>query len=119
MGGAADHCFSDAGDLGRQPVGDDPEVGDVLIPDDYERRLPDVVEALRGRRIVEPSNWAGRLALVCGKDRLERTALFLLDMFPGDRVDVGSEPHAQVQLDCLVDPAGVEKRVLLLVVRIV
>jgi hypothetical protein len=107
------------GDLGHEPVGDDLEVGDVLSADDHECRLPDFVEALGRRRICEPGNRAGRwIALVRGEDRLERTALFLPDMVPGARIEVGSEPDAQIQLDCLVDPACVEKRVLLLVVRI-
>jgi hypothetical protein len=47
-----------------------------------------------------------------------RTALFLPDMVSGARIEVGSEPDAQIQLDCLVDLACIEKRVLLLVVSI-
>ena len=72
MTGAANDRRLRAGDLGGRPVGDDVEVVGVLLAENDQRRLGDLRESLRGRRIVEPDDRARvRLSLARGHDDVE------------------------------------------------
>lgn len=107
-----EHDFARAGDLGSEPVGDRAEVGQVRGADEDEGRRCDLAEAL-GRRRLDPLNRPRlRLAPIGCELDLERVPLHRADPPAHAGLDV-SEPGAQVELDRLVDVAGVEELVLL------
>jgi hypothetical protein len=109
------------GDLTDEELADGSEVGLVVRPDDDERRRRHLAEARAGRRLAPGDRSRERGPLVGREDRLERQALHRGQTL----ADVGRhrrrfrahpvQPGTDVQLDGLVDLAGVEKCVLLLV----